>query len=214
MAEDTFLRNFYEQHPEFKDKSLNEIKRQMEQLTLVLKDKERQEEEKRVQELQKKIAAVRTQYDEEFERRKESFVDDLKWFLRHDLVKPDVVALATSANGAVVPSNLLKRGFPADFIPPELADNEAVVKAGSRKREYAAAPVSSSGETFSDAVLRTVTSYKDKPQTIDVIRGNVIEEPAFKKDLDQNKRRLVVTLNGLVRRNLLKKTDDGRYVAA
>src|SRR3546814_8987075 len=121
MAEN-FLENLYKQQPELKDKSLNEIKRQMDQLSMVMKDKEREEEERKARELEETIAAVRVQYDEEFERRKESWIDDFKWFLRHDLIKPDVVKLATSANGAVVLTNLLKRGFPADFVPPELVE--------------------------------------------------------------------------------------------
>src|SRR3546814_8483285 len=94
----------------------------MDQLSMVMKDKEREEGERKARELEETIAAVRVQYDEEFERRKESWIDDFKWFLRHDLIKPDVVKLATSANGAVVLTNLLKRGFPADFVPPELVE--------------------------------------------------------------------------------------------
>src|SRR3546814_9711207 len=86
MAEN-FLENLYKQQPELKDKSLNEIKRQMDQLSMVMKDKEREEEERKARELEETIAAVRVQYDEEFERRKESWIDDFKWFLRHDLIK-------------------------------------------------------------------------------------------------------------------------------
>jgi hypothetical protein len=214
MADNTFLENLYKQHPELKDKSLNEIKRQIDQLSIVMRDKEREEEERRLKELQDNIAAARVEYDKEFERRKESWLDDFKWFLRHDLIKPEVVKIATSASGAVVLTNLLKRGFPTDFVPPELADNSEVAKAAGRKKEYAPPPVSSTGEAFSDAVLRIVQSYNGKGQTIDVIKGNVIEDPAFKKDLEQNTRRLTLTLNGLVRKGKVKKTDDGRFVAA
>src|SRR3546814_9297489 len=83
MAEN-FLENLYKQQPELKDKSLNEIKRQLDQLTMVMKDKEREEEERKARELEETIAAVRVQYDEEFERRKDSCIADFKWFVREE----------------------------------------------------------------------------------------------------------------------------------
>src|SRR3546814_9919116 len=110
------------------------------------------------------------------ERLKESWIDYFKWCVRHDLIKPDVVKLATSANGAVVLTNLLKRGFPADFVPPELVETvpsfaEKLAKLGPRKKKnYAPPPVSSAGETFSDSVLRIVQSYNGKGQTVDADR--------------------------------------------
>ena len=218
MATDTALQNLYAQRPEYKDKSLNEIDRLMRELEIIKADKERQEEAKKEKELHDKIAKARVEYDEEFERRKESWLDDFKWFLRHDLVKPEAVEAATSTNGAVVLTNLLKRGFPADFIPPEIAGEiiGTPLKTSGKKRaggvslKEKAPEAGEGGETPKEIVERVVKEAK-APITKDEILTAVSRDKVFGDYLRAEPK----GFNGVIavcgRLGLIAKTEDGKY---
>lgn len=218
MATDTSLQNLYAQRPEYKDKSLNEIERMMIELEIIKADKLKEAEAKKEKELHDKIAKARVEYDEEFERRKESWLDDFKWFLRYDLVKPEAVEAATSANGAVVLTNLLKRGFPADFIPPGLAEELGgiTVKASGKKRaggevlKDKAPEKGEGGETPKEIVERVVKEAKN-PLTKAEILTAVSRDKTFGDYLRNEPKGFngVIAVSG--RLGLIKKTEDGKY---
>lgn len=198
----------------------------------VLVDISDAELERRLDELRneklRRLEAKREEMEEgarhEWEKDREDAIRLIKKIHDRGGCRESFVEFASKANGAFSPDLLFERGLPAAYLPSELRPAGATIvrsKGGRTGSAGAASALSekapdrgAGGETQDEIIIRVVNEKKGEPMSLEDVIFEIGKDEVFGAYLKKEPRGLSRKIGGVAKRGLIKKTADGKYVAA